>query len=484
MSLKKKAIDGVLWTFSQQFSVQIINLGVQIILARLLLPEAFGVIALLQVFMSIGQTLMDGGMTSSLIRTKNVDQKDYSTVFFINLFSSVFLYFLLYASAPAIADFFNQPSLVPVIRAYTLIFVIQALVAVQTTRLTKEMNFKLQMYMQIPSTIFGGIVGLSLAYYGFGVWSLVWMAIANRTLFMIQHWFMTGWKPDFIIDKERLKHHFGFGYKLTLSALLTSIYTNSYTFIIGKFFSATQLGFYNQANTLRMFPVANLTAALHKVTYPLFSSIQDDDLQLAYVFKKITKIVFFIVAPIMMFLVVIAEPLFRFVLTDKWLPAVPFFQILCVSAIVYPHSMYNLNIISAKGRSDLHLKLEVIKKSCSAVFLLLIIPFGIWGVVVAQAISMFIHAFVNALYSGKMINYPINNQLRDVLAIVVVGLISMLILEIFIHLIFQHHVSSDWVLILVSSLIYGTIYIGISYFGKLNALQQLHEIVKDFIKNK
>src|SRR5690606_15654667 len=196
MSLKRKALSGVIWTFGQQISVQGINFVVQIVLARLLLPEAFGLIAMIQIFMAIGQTLMDGGMTSSLIRTKNPDQADYSTVFFINLFSSIVIYLILFFTAPYIALFFDQPLLTMVVRIYTISFIIQALVGVQTTRLTKEMNFKLQMYMRIPSTICGGIVGIVLAYKGFGVWALVWMQLVTTFLWMLQHWFKTDWRPS------------------------------------------------------------------------------------------------------------------------------------------------------------------------------------------------------------------------------------------------------------------------------------------------
>src|SRR5690606_2641116 len=421
MSLKRKALSGVIWTFGQQISVQGINFVVQIVLARLLLPEAFGLIAMIQIFMAIGQTLMDGGMTSSLIRTKNPDQADYSTVFFINLFSSVIIYFVLFLIAPFIAAFFDQPLLTLILRVYTFSFIIQALVGVQTTRLTKAMNFKLQMYMQIPSTLIGGVSGVFLAYKGYGVWSLVWMQLITTTLFMLQHWFWTDWKPSLIFDKQKFIYHFNFGYKLTFSALLTALYTNSFTLVIAKMFSATQLGHFNQANTLRMFPVRNLTTALQKVTYPLFSSIQDDDQKLKAVFRKITLLVFFIIYPVMLSLILIAEPLFRFVLTEKWLPAVPYFQILCISAIVYPLSMYNLNIVLAKGRSDLHFKLEVIKKGGSVLFLLLVFPFGIWGVVYASAISMFIHALVNSFYSGRLINYPLTEQLKNLVPIILVG---------------------------------------------------------------
>lgn len=479
MSLQRKAISGLIWTFTQQVGVQGINFIVQIILARLLLPEVFGLIAMIHVFMAIGTALMDSGMTSSLIRTKNTDQSDYSTVFFINFFSSIIIYLVLFFTAPYIALFFDQPLLSSIVRVYTLSFIIQALLAVQSARLTKEMNFKLQMYMQIPSSIIGGTIGIVMAYKGFGVWSLVWMHLVTTFLFMIQHWFRTDWKPSLIFDKQKFKYHFNFGYKLTLSSLLTALYTNSYTLVIAKMFSATQLGFYNQANTLRMFPVRNLTTALQKVTYPLFSSIQDDNQKLKSVFKRITLLVFFIVYPVMLILILVAEPLFRFVLTEKWLPAVPYFQILCISAIVYPLSMYNLNIILAKGRSDLHFKLEIIKKGASVLFLLLVFPFGIWGVVYAAAISMFIHAFVNSFYSGRLINYPLTEQLKNLLPILLIGGITFIGVFFFDKVIISNLGATDFITILLILSLFFSVYLFTSIIFKINSLVEIKNIVQN-----
>lgn len=482
MGLKKQALSGIIWTFTQQVGVQGINFFVQIILARFLLPEAFGLIAMIQLFMAIGKALMDGGMTSSLIRTKNPDQSDYSTIFFINLFSSILIYAILFSTAPFISSFFQQPQLTLLIRVYTFSFIIQALVGVQTTRLTKEMNFKLQMYMQIPSSICGGLVGVILAYKGFGVWSLVYLQLTTTFLFMIQHWFKTDWRPSLIFDIEKFKYHFNYGYKLTFSALLTTIYTNSYTLLIGKMFSATQLGYYNQADTLRMFPVRNLTSALQKVTFPLFSSIQNDDKRIKSVFKRITLLVFFIIAPIMLALILVAKPLFKLVLTEKWLPSVPFFQILCISAIFYPLSMYNLNIILAKGRSDLHLKLELLKKSASISFLLLIVPFGIYGAVYAAAISMFIHAFVNSFYSGRLINYPLKEQLKDISPILLIGAVSMAIaylVHLFLNSYFRSH---DFLNICMTLTLFFSVYIFISHLLRIDCIGELNTIAAQFRK--
>src|SRR5690606_9889301 len=203
MSLKKQAIAGVKWTFVQQFSVQIINFSVQIVLARLLMPEMFGLIAMVVIFISIGQTLMDGGMTSSLIRTKNPDQLDYSTVFVTNIIVSCIIYGVVYLFAPYIAKFYNQAILTDIVRLFALTFVIRALVAVHDAKLTKEMNFKLQMKLQIPATIISGIVGVAMAYKGYGVWSLVWLNLVQAIIFTVQYWVFVDWRPSLIFDKNR-----------------------------------------------------------------------------------------------------------------------------------------------------------------------------------------------------------------------------------------------------------------------------------------
>lgn len=484
MSLKRKAIQGVLWTLGQQAGVQSINFIVQIVLARLLMPEAFGLIAMLHVLMAIGTALMDSGMTSSLIRTKDADQSDYSTVFFINLLSSITIYVTLFFSAPFVASFFNQPLLSQVIKVYTLSFVIQALVGVQAAKLTKEMNFKLQMYMQIPATICGGGVGVLLAYKGYGVWSLVWMHLITTFVYMVQHWFRTKWRPSFVFHMSKLKQHLGFGYKLTFSALLSAFYQNSYTLLIGKLFSVDQLGYYNQANTLRQFPIRNLNVALQKVTYPLFATIQDDNDQFKGVFKKITLIVFFIVSPVMLWLVGIAEPLFRYILTEKWLPAVPLFQILCVGAIFSPQSVYNLNIIIAKGRSGLHFRLELFNKLFSSVFLLLIIPYGIWGVVYAQAIGVFIHFFFNAVYSGRLIGYSLREQLLNIIPTLLVSVGSLLLLLLFDGLLDFYLSDRDLLRIVILSLIYFGFYFLTCILFRFEPIFYIKNIISNIIKRK
>jgi O-antigen/teichoic acid export membrane protein len=477
MSLREKTVAGLFWTFSQQFSVQLINFVVQIILARILLPAEFGLIGMLTIFLSIGNSLIDSGLTSSLIRTPEADQRDYSTVFFINLAGSCFIYALLFLSAPWIARFYEQNALTGIIRVYTISFLLRAFVGVQTTRLTKEMNFRAQMFMQIPSVIIGGITGIILAYKGFGVWSLVWMNLIQSFLFTIQHWLFTGWRPSLIFDRERFKYHFRFGYKLTLSGLLNAVYQNLYNLVIGKFFSAAQLGYYTRAQTLQMFPVQNLSIALNKVTYPMFASIQQDNKRLKEVYRKLMQQVVFWVTPLMIVLGIIAEPLFRLLLTEKWLPAVPYFQILCISGILFPLQYYNLNILNVKGRSDLFFKLEVIKKAFITIGIFCAIPFGIYGLLFFQVLSSIFSFIVNSWYSGKLIDLPLQEQLRDLLPTFVLAVLLGALAWMLDRFLLQGLHSADITRILTVGAAYFILYLGMSYLTRMTVIIDLRQLV-------
>lgn len=476
MSLKAKTISGLLWTFGQQIGVQGINFIVQIFLARILAPEAFGLIAMLYVFTAIGNSLADGGMTSSLIRSKELDNRDYSTVFFINVIVSLLVYFVLFISSPLIATFYNQPELSLIIKVYCLVIVIQAFNAVQTTKLTKEMNFKLQMMMQIPATIVAGVCAIFLAKLGYGVWSLVWMHLINTLLFTLQHWIFTKWKPILVIDKAKLKYHFNFGYKLTLSGLVSTIYSNVYRIIIGKFYSTSQLGYYHQANSLSMFPVTNISRALNKVTYPLFSKLSDQPLKLLEAYKNVSKYVFWLICPIMVYLIVFAEPIFRLLLTDKWLPAVIYFQILCAAAVFYPHSLYSLNILAAKGRSDLHLKIEIYKKVFSLIGLVLFMYlYGIIGVIIASALSMFIHFIFNAYICGKLLNYSI---IKQVLAFIPVLLLTISIVGTIKILFDFFHLKNLILELICSGVVFFGVYILLSFAIDIIKFSEIKTILK------
>ena len=424
MSLRKQATSGLFWTFGQQFGNQAISFIISIILARLLLPAEFGLIGMVAVFIVIGRTLVDVGLTQSLIRNEATDQEDLSTVFFFNLIASILIYFVLFISAPLIAQFYDQNILTDIIRVISLTFVIGAFGAIQNTRLTKIMDFKTKTIISVPSVIGGGVIGVGLAYSGFGVWSLVWSRVAESLISTVQLWIYTKWYPSFNFNIQKFKYHFNFGYKLGLSSLLDTVFNNIYVIVIGKYFAASQVGFYTRAESLQKLPVANISKALNKVTYPLFAEIQDDNERLKRVYKQIMQTVVFLIAPILIFTAVLAEPIFILVLTEKWLPAVPYFQILCVSGILQPINSYNLNVLKVKGRSDLFLKLEVIKKIIIAISIIVAIQYGIYGLLYSHAIFSIIAFFINSYNTEKFISYSTLEQTMDILPIILLTLLS------------------------------------------------------------
>ena len=424
MSLKQKALSGIFWTLIQQFSSQGISFIVTIILARLLLPEQFGLIAILNVFVNIGSILMDGGMGQSLIRTENPDIEDYSTVFYFNLIVSFIIYSVVYILSPFIADFYNQPELEYITKWYCIIFITNAFSSIHYTRLTKNMEFKKELTITIPSLILSSTVGVLMAYNGFGIWSLVVSSILQSTTVGIQLWFRSDWKPIFKFNKEKFYFHFKYGYKLTLSGILDAFFNNIYVLIIGKYFAANQVGFFNRADSLKQLPVNNISSVLNKITFPLFAKIQDDNERLKEMNKKIMQMVLYFVAPTLLIMAALGEPLFRLLFTDKWLPAVPYFQILCWGGILYPIHAYNLNILKVKGRSDLFLRLEIYKKIIVIITIISSISFGIIGLLYGTIITSIIAFFVNTYYTGKLINYSSFKQMIDLTPILFVAVLT------------------------------------------------------------
>lgn len=477
MSLKKQALSGVFWSAIQLFGTQGISLVVSIILARLLLPAEFGLIAMLGIFMGLAATLINSGLTSSLIRSENLDEEDYSTVFYFNLVVSCILYALFVFIAPFIAAFYEQPVLTAVVRAYSVTFIINSFSAVQITRLNKILDFKTQMKVSIPSIIIGSGLGIAMAYSGFGVWSLVWSAIIQSLASTVQFWFYAKWKPLFIFNVKKFKYHFNYGVKLMFSGILDIIYTNAYTIIIGKFFAPAQVGFYNRAEALQMYPVGTINGIIARVAFPLFAAIQNDVERLKDVYMRFMQMVLFLVAPTLIFMAVLAEPLFRFLLTDKWLPAVPYFQILCFNGILYPLHSYNLQILMVLGRSDLFLRLEIAKKIIITLIILCSFPFGIYGLLYGSVLSSVLCFFVNTYYSGKFLNYSAWQQTKDILPIIALSIfVGGLVLIA--DMVFKNYYFIDFFRLALGGILGVVLFIAAAFVFKLGSLFELITIAK------
>lgn len=414
MSLRKQAVSGMIWSYSQQFGSQLITFAVSIVLARLVLPEEFGLIGMLAIFMGIGTALFNGGLTSSLIRSQECSQEDYSTVFYFNFVGSVIVYGILFIASPWIADFYHQPALTNITRIYGLTFILSAFGTVQNTILTRELKFKKQAIISLPALIISSTVGLIMAYWNYGVWSLVGSVLVNAFFTSLFLWFSANWYPKFIFSKEKFKLHFHYGYKLTISSILDTVFTNIYQIVIGKFYSAAQVGYYTRANTLMMLPVGIVSGALNKVIFPLFSKVQDDLPRFRNAYKQIMQMVLFIITPIIVLMGILAKPLIVLLFTDKWLPVVPIFQIICFTGILYPIHLYNLIVLQVKGRSDLFLKLEVVKKVLSAIILTISFFFGFYALLWGQLIFSILALLINTHFAGRMLEYSMSQQIKDI----------------------------------------------------------------------
>lgn len=478
MGFIKAAKSGVVWTFLQQFSVQAINFVVQVVLARPLMPSDFGLIAMIAVFIAIGQSLSDSGMSTSLIRNKANSENDYGTVFITNIAVSLLIYFIVYICAPLVAQFYEQPILTDLLRLYAVVFVISAFSAVQLAKFSKELKFKIQFTYQLPSVVIGAFVGVLLAYQGYGVWSLVWLNIVQNLSFALMLWLFHNWRPQFLFDRSIFFYHFNFGYKLTASSLLHTVYLNLYKIIIGKQFSASNVGYFTQADSLRLFPVSQLSTVLNKVTFPLFASISEDSAKLRQAYISAMRLVLSLSAAMMLVLILVAEPLFLLVFGEKWLPSVPYFQILCIASIFLPIGTYNLNILKVKGRSDLFLRVEVIKKIIGVIALIAAVPLGIEVIVWSLCGTNILFAYLNGYFSGKFIDYNILDQLKGSLHVIGLTIVPALICY------GAQSAYPAWVelneisKIILTTLLYSVLYIPIVWIFNKKLLADIKRILK------
>lgn len=475
MSLKKKTFSGVIWSFADTFLVRALIFIAMILLARWLGPDEFGLVGMIAVFIAIGRTLTDSGMTNSLIRTKEPDKADYSTVFFVNLLMSLLVYGVIYFSAPFIAKFFDQPILTGVVRLYCLIFLLIALSAVQLAILTKEMNFNKITKLNFPSTVIGVSVGLYLGYNEYGVWSIVWMYLIIEGIRSILLWIFSNWKPEFIFSKSKFKFHYKFGYKLMLSSLLDTVFKNLYNILIGKFFSAQTLGYYERSKQFSEYPSSTLTGVLGRVTYPMLSEIQDDTTRLKIVYRKIIRISFFIIAPLMLGGAAIAKPLFLLVLGEEWLPAVFFFQILSLAMMLYPIHAFNLNILKVYGRSDLFLKLEIIKKSIILFTVIIAFQFGILGLVWNSVFTSFAALGINMYYSSRLINYTVTQQIKDLSLTFFIAIVTALLMYQIVNLLPETLLILQLIIASICGFIFYSV---INYLYKKSPLHQALWLIK------
>jgi O-antigen/teichoic acid export membrane protein len=474
-TLRHKTITGIIWTLLEQ----LFRVGIQtittLILAWFLLPEDFGLMAMITVFFGIAHSVMDSGFSQALIRKKEVNQTDYSTVFYTNLLMGFLAYSLLFTSAHSIASYYNEPRLVILIRVVGLIVIINSFQLVQVSDLTRKLNFKIQFRVTLPSAVFSGIVAISMAALGFGVWSLVAQMVISSFTSTVLYWIVNKWRPSKDFSVDSLNDMFGFGSKLLASGLINTAFENIYVILIGKLFSAAVVGYYFFAQSVQQLVVTQLTEAVQKVTYPALSTLQDDNTALKEYYRKVIQVVTYIIFPSMVALAVLAKPLFNLMLKEDWLPSVPYLQLLCVAGLLYPLHTINLNILKVKGRSDLFLYLEIIKKFMIVIIILISVRFGIFGILIGQIISSVLAYIPNSYFSIKLIDYSVQEQLHDFIPTLLLAA-TMGFIMYAIGLVFP---LGDFAYVLVIGLGGTTFYVLTNYLLKMPAQDIILQILKE-----
>lgn len=412
-NLKSKTIHSVFWSAVERYSVQGVQFILGLIMARLLTPHDYGLIAMLAIFMSISQIFIDGGFSTALIQRKERTKDDYSTAFYINLSMSILFYGILFVSAPWIADFYDQPLLIPITRVYSLNLIINSFVSIQKTKLTISLDFKTQSKISFLVALLSGAIGVSCAFNGLGVWALVVQMLASAVLNVAITSYFVRWFPHFSFSKKSFHSLFAFGSKLLVAQLISTIYSNIYTLIVGKKFSSDSLGYYSRADQFCGYANSNITGVLSRVAFPVLSQIHDDE-RLLRIYKKYIQTSALLVFPIMLGVGGVAKPLILLLLTAKWANTILLLQILCFAYLFDCIIIINLNLIYVKGRSDYVLRLEIVKKMIAFIILIISLFYNLVGICIGRVIYSFIALYLNTYYTKKLLNYGFAKQMKEI----------------------------------------------------------------------
>lgn len=423
MNKKEKVTSNFLWRLFERLGAQGVSFVVQIILARILVPEVYGTIALITVFTTILNVFIDSGFANALIQKKDADELDFSTVFYFNIVVCTILYMLMFLAAPYIAEFYNDISLTPVIRVLCVTLLISGVKNVQQAYVSKTLQFKRFFFATLAGTIGAAVVGVILAYCGFGVWALVAQQLFNTTVDTIVLWITVKWRPKKQFSLKRLKILFSYGWKLLVSGLIDRVYNELWQLVIGKKYTSEQLAYYNRGRQLPNLIVTNINSSMDSVLFPVMSEAQDCSSRVKAMTRKSIKVSTYVLAPLMMGLAVTANPLVKIILTDKWLPCVPFMQIFCISYIFQPIHTANLNAIKAMGRSEIFLKLEIFKKIVGILILFLSMQYGVLVMAYSTLLFNVVAQIINSWPNRKLLNYHYIDQIRDIIPSILLSII-------------------------------------------------------------
>jgi O-antigen/teichoic acid export membrane protein len=475
-TFKNKTLKGFKWSLIDNIAGSGITFLVGLVLANLLSPTEFGTIGMITIFIAISNSIVDSGFSNALIRKLNATDKDYNTVFIFNLVISLFLYSILYLSAPAISYFFKEPLLIDITKVIGLVLFFNALGIIQRTLLVKAVDFKTQAKVSVIASLGSGIIGIGMALYGLGIWSLVAQQVCRQFLNSLFLWIFNTWQPALQFSTQSFRELFGFGSKLMISSIIETTYQNIYYLIIGKFYTHSQLGQYTRAEQFKNIFSQNLTSVIQRVSYPILSSIQNKEERLLETYRKLIKTTMLISFASMFGMAAIARPMILILVGEQWLQAVTYLQIMSFAAMLYPLHAINLNILQVKGRSDLFLRLEIIKKIIAVGPILLGIFLGIEYLLIGSVVTSFVAFFLNSYYSGTIINYPTKQQIKDIFPIFAISLITALIMWSFSFLSW-----SNWLVLLLQIITGLTVSFSLYEKTKLSEYIELKSIVISFL---
>ena len=472
-NIRGKVFSGFIWRFMERIGAQGVGFVVSLFLARLLTPEDYGQVALVTVFITILNTFALSGIGTSLIQKKETDELDYSTVFHFNIIFSILIYGILFLCAPLIGKFYNDQSLILLVRVLGISIIISGANNVQRSYVSKTMQFRRFFFSTIIGTLVSGVVGVAMAYKGMGTWAIVGQQLTNQIMDTVILWFTVGWRPKKLFSFSRLKVLYSFGWKLLVSSLIDTVYTNLYSLVIGKFYDANTLGLYNKGVQFPNLIVSNINGPIQSVLLPAMSYEQDNRRRVKEMTRRSIVTSSFLIFPMMIGMAAIAKPMIILLLTEKWVACVPFVQISCITLAFYPIHTANLQAINAMGRSDIFLRLEIIKKFIGLGLLIVAIPFGVYVMVWFKALSSLISTVINAYPNKKLLGYSYLEQVKDLLP----SILSSAVMGILVWSVDLLNLNT--IITILLQIILGTaVYFGIAKVFKFECFEYLVGMIK------
>ena len=478
-NLKDRAINAVIWSLIERFGNQLVQFFIGLILARLLMPDDYGLVGMILIFISLSTVISEGGFSSALIRQTNVDEKVFSSVFWFNLVSALLCYIFLFSASSLIADFFKHEELELIIKISGLNIIINSVNLIPKTILIKKLNFKTQAKINLSSIIVSGLVGILMALNGMGYWALVFQVLIRNFLVSALFWIVNKWRPKLFFSRVVIKDLYRFGSNLMFSSIINTVSENLHAILIGKYFDAKSLGFYTRANQFQKLPVSGIYGAVSAVSYPILSELQSSGKSVYSGYQSMLKMIAFSLFPIMAILATISDSMIFVVLTEKWMPASEILKVLTIVGLFYPLHAMNLDILKVKGRSDLFLKIEILKQILNIITIIASISFGVIGLVWGSVILNVLCYVINSWYSKNFINYGILSQIQDLLPYFTISVILFLLMGIL-----ETLYSNQLFFLLTAPLIFSSLYLLIMKWLKIEEFNIFRSIFSKFFITK